>query len=259
MSFSGRSAGAPVSCEEAVDRLVSGIRVAEDLMLSQHVGSCLGCFRVAADMREVSRIKAGLMLAPTFDPGERYWDTLPQRVIASWDTHVAGNAAVQPLPRPSLWTWMGGWLRLPVPAAFAGGAVVGLLIFALTHAAYPPAAGHLAVGAATSGGALSTASSAAPRSLDIRHEPGVSVPVLRGDLALGTELDEALLGDLEDEELRRVLDGLGGSPAKDGLSAGFETFGSENEITELPSAVEALDDLDLRSLRLLKQALGRDL
>lgn len=243
MSDKGQFADVRISCEEALDRLVSGIRVSDDSPLSLHVGSCLGCFRVAGDMREVSRVQAALISAkPTFDPGETFWNAMPDRVMASWDARLAPAQG----PWPALWTWLRGCLRLPVPAAFAGGAMVGLVIFALSRASSlsPPVPGVLAL----------SPDVAAPPTPSLQANM-VTVPGSRGDLLLGTELDEALLSDLQEEELRRVLDDLGGL----GATAGFDSPEAEVELTELPSAVEEIDGLDLRSLRVLKQVLGRDL
>ena len=47
-----------MSCEQFESRLIAGDRPADDAELGAHVGSCLRCFRTAADMREVPRLAA---------------------------------------------------------------------------------------------------------------------------------------------------------------------------------------------------------
>ena len=100
------------SCEEITDRLVGGVRATDDAEIAAHLGSCLRCFRLASELREVGRLASDLKAAAAApDPGEAFWASFPARVAAAAMPASRGAAA------PSAWARLAAFLRRPLPAA----------------------------------------------------------------------------------------------------------------------------------------------
>jgi hypothetical protein len=135
-----RSAAA-LECEAAIQRLVacheSGERPGDDARLAAHLGSCLGCFRAAADLRDVPRLAALLRETQPLpdaelpssgagDPGPAFWASLPARLGEQFErrrtTAAAAPAAKAPPASDTPWQRFVRWIRMPVPAAMAGAA-----------------------------------------------------------------------------------------------------------------------------------------
>ncbi len=128
-----------MSCEQFESRLIAGDRPADDAELGAHVGSCLRCFRTAADMREVPRLSALLREseaqegAGVPDPGAFFWEKFPGQVSAAWvSARVRDDRTRRWADRPTSWERVLGWLRRPVPAALAGAVgAVGLAVLVM--------------------------------------------------------------------------------------------------------------------------------
>jgi hypothetical protein len=146
-----------MSCERFESRLITGEKPADDPELGAHVGSCLRCFRTAADMREVPRLAALLRQvdaeaagelgggignsAP--DPGARFWEKFPGQVGAAWVSARAGKRPEE-LRR---WAWVARWWRQPLPAALTGAACAVALAFLVMRPAAEGPAGRPPAGA----------------------------------------------------------------------------------------------------------------
>ena len=147
-------------CEAAIQRLVacheSGARPGDDAALAGHLGSCLGCFRAAADLKEVPRL-AALLREQAFDqaqtpaagePGLAFWASLPAQLGVEFDRRrTAGAPATKPArpatasARPATasgesdtaWQRFVRWIRMPVPAAMAGAACATAVALVMTR------------------------------------------------------------------------------------------------------------------------------
>lgn len=148
---------AALDCEAAIQRLVacheSGARPGDEAALAAHLGSCLGCFRAATDLKDVPRLAALLRaqahdrdLTPTAgDPGPAFWAALPVQLGAEFDrlravAPVAARPQAAPAPgtpRPgasdTAWQRFVRWIRMPVPAAMAGAACATAVALMMTR------------------------------------------------------------------------------------------------------------------------------
>jgi hypothetical protein len=82
--MSGAAAGSPL-CARVFERLVEAGEVGADPVLSEHLGSCVTCFRTLTELRDVPRL-AGLLretapVAPAAD--DRFWEALAARTTAA--------------------------------------------------------------------------------------------------------------------------------------------------------------------------------
>jgi hypothetical protein len=155
-----RSATA-VTCEAAIQRLVacheSGERPGDDPGLAGHLGSCLGCFRAAADLKDVPRLAALLRQghpldstgpAEAHDPGAAFWTALPAQLGGMFEQRRAQRAQIDakvtaappghrpvtaPAPADTAWQRFVRWVRLPVPAAMAGAACATAVALLMTR------------------------------------------------------------------------------------------------------------------------------
>ncbi len=126
-------------CDRVAERLLAGESLAGDPQLAAHAGSCMHCFRMAADLRDAPRIARLLRQAQPdqdADPGDAFWEKFPQTVAAAWERSRGPAAA--PAPRAGSSNAPGrsrfaGFIRRPAPAALAGAALAGLLVFALAR------------------------------------------------------------------------------------------------------------------------------
>jgi hypothetical protein len=273
------------ACRRVLERLVDGARASDDVEVGEHVGSCLTCFRVAADMRDLPRI-AALLGAESprpavFDPGERFWASFPARVTEAWQAQRRGaeggaGAASEVAPAPALaaaepprgaWQRFVDFFRLPVPAALAGAAVAGLVVYAALRA--PAGSGQRAaeivagqaarptgaVRPAPEGAAVAVASDPAPSAFG------------QDDVALAGDLDEELLRDLDVADLETLLDGMSGRVAAAPRRAGGDADAEiEEDLDEAflgldatESVADEIERLDVGALRALKRSLGRSI
>jgi hypothetical protein len=114
------------SCAEISLRLIAGAHASDDPVLAGHVGSCLHCFRTAAEMRELPRLAALLREGDErqrADPGEAFWAHFPATVNAAWQKRQARRN-----PLREQWLHLTAWLRQPFAAALAGAAVASLVL-----------------------------------------------------------------------------------------------------------------------------------
>jgi hypothetical protein len=121
------------SCAEISLRLIAGAHASDDPALASHVGTCLRCFRTAAEMRELPRLAALLREGDerqSADPGEAFWARFPATVNAAWEKRRARRN-----PLLEQWRHLTAWLRQPFAAALAGAAVASLV---LTLVGRPP-------------------------------------------------------------------------------------------------------------------------
>ncbi len=101
-------------CDEAYLRLLSGETAAADPALAVHVGSCLRCFRTAAELRELPRLQGLLRTAEldaAVDPGEAFWRSFPARVADAWEGRPA--TAAPGGERASGRGGLAAWMRRP--------------------------------------------------------------------------------------------------------------------------------------------------
>lgn len=127
-------------CEAVEARLIDGTRPAEDQGMAAHVRSCLRCFRIVHELRDVPRIEALLTRQPDPlpDPGEAFWAQLTTRIVAA---HVP--------PATPLAGRLRAWLRYVVPPAVGGAVAATVLVLALLRpeprpsVPTPPVAGNV--------------------------------------------------------------------------------------------------------------------
>ncbi len=133
-------------CEDVSGRLIAGDKAGDDPVLAAHVGSCLQCFRTAADLRDLPRLESLLRRAqPVADPGDAFWAAFPRATAKAWQKSRAGlGTRTSGAIAPSGLRRVRDWLRLPVPAALLGAAVACAVVFMLVPARHPP--GVVAVG-----------------------------------------------------------------------------------------------------------------
>ena len=93
-------------CHGFVERLVDGASAASDPELAAHLGTCLSCFRTAAELRDAPRALGLLREAETAagqrrtDPGERFWNQLTGRILGAFPQD--GAPAVDHVSSPSV-------------------------------------------------------------------------------------------------------------------------------------------------------------
>jgi hypothetical protein len=113
------------SCAEIALRLIGGEHASDDPELASHVGSCLRCFRTAAEMRELPQlsvlVREGTARVP--DPGEAFWARFPSAVSAAWERRQRREN-----PLLAAWRLLTAWLRQPFAAALVGASVASLVL-----------------------------------------------------------------------------------------------------------------------------------
>ena len=254
------------ACDEVVLRLVDGERPGDDPGLAEHLGTCLGCFRAAAELRDVPELArtmrqdaaAGRAAA---DPGEAFWRELATVTGERWQSLRAGGATAAPAPvaakapaSPSPWARMLGWLRLPAPAAFAAGAALAAVVtvVVIDRARFAPGEWRDPAGPERSEGTRlfrSVPAAAAPRVVT-NEAPTPTTTTAAAEDELATP---ALLGEhdpwdeLDVRDLRKVVARLDAE-----TSAGLPL--ADDEGADL-SVSEELDDLEAEDLRQVVRAL----
>jgi hypothetical protein len=141
----------PLDCSTVIDRLIEGERPTSDQRLSEHVGSCLTCFRTANDLKGLPTLRRQLLdaggqsdggdvMGPGADPGAAFWAAFPAQVANAWQAartaaEQEAAALVAAQARPSwreriseAWAATRGWLRLPGPAALGGALCAAAII-----------------------------------------------------------------------------------------------------------------------------------
>jgi hypothetical protein len=214
------------TCADIELRLVDGQRPGDDPALAMHLRSCLRCFRAASELREVPQIAAKLredQAAMEPDPGDLFWAKFPHTVADVWERRQATAA-----PRRSPWKRVGGWLRLPVPAALGGAALAAALML-IVHRPHP---------------APRTPATSAPLAVRTTPVTGEASSLFEDEPAAGLLGEEDPLEVLELADAR-VVAKLGGEPAAQGSEEG----------DLVPSAVEEVELLEADDLRAVEQAL----
>jgi hypothetical protein len=112
-------------CQAVTDRLLDGKKLAGELELTAHVGSCLDCFRWLTDVRELPRISEALRseaAMATFgeDPGPAFWNAMPGQIA---DQIQAAQKTTAPARRPRARRW---WA--PATLMATGLAAVAVLV-----------------------------------------------------------------------------------------------------------------------------------
>lgn len=156
--------------------------------LVEHLGSCMRCFRVMTELREVPRLASALRAeAPPLPEEDAFWDRLARRTVDAVSGNAtaiapAGAAPVAPPLRPkaAVRSWRFGARTLAVVSAVAAAAVLVI------------APGHHVVRGPTGTGAPARAPSAA---MSFGDEPWAAADV----------------DDSDRNALRRLLDRLGAS------------------------------------------------
>jgi anti-sigma-K factor RskA len=125
-------------CAEIELRLVEGRPAADAPEVIAHLRSCLRCFRTATELRQVPQLAALLREGEESqpDPGPLFWARFPGTVADAWERRQQ-TAAASAVP---LWRRVGGWFRLPFPAALAGAAAAAVLVLALVQRTPAPQA-----------------------------------------------------------------------------------------------------------------------
>jgi hypothetical protein len=128
-------------CARVFDRLAEGDDVGGEPELTEHVGSCMACFRVMTDLRDAPRLTAMLRSDPPPLPqSERFWADLAARTTQAAElaraTAPSAPSANAPGPgRPRL----GSRLRAPaVMFATAALAAAGVLLISRRSPPPPP-------------------------------------------------------------------------------------------------------------------------
>jgi hypothetical protein len=126
------------TCEVFAGRLIEGAAPSSDPDLALHVGSCLPCFRLMTEMRDLPRL-ADVMHAESLpDPGVAFWAALPARIwtAAEEEGRRPRPAAAVPV---GLFGRLQAWIRRPLPAAFAGAVcAAALVLLTVRRPAGPP-------------------------------------------------------------------------------------------------------------------------
>lgn len=119
-------------CAVLQDRLLEGIRPSDDEDLQAHLGSCLACFRMAAELKELPRIEAQLKTKAVEDPGDIFWARFPARVADAWE--ASRGEARAPVPVAALKSKTVAVFRRPLPAALLGAAAAAALFVTMPKA-----------------------------------------------------------------------------------------------------------------------------
>ncbi len=220
------------ACRAVVERLVEAGAGPLDRATEEHVGSCIACFRVMTELRDLPRIEQALRAdTPDLPVGDRFWETLAARTT---DASAAALAGETPLQAP------------PAAAPARARRVVRSRLVSF---------GGLAV-AAAAGWMLMVGRQTAPPPSIAPVPAAVGTGRLAADEASGEALND--VADLDAAGLRRLLTQLGAhAPA---ALAGGETDGTD--VADVPADDEArvsdeVADLDGDGLRRVATSLER--
>jgi hypothetical protein len=272
----------PLDCSTVIDRLIEGERPASDPLLSEHVGSCLTCFRTANDLKSLPLLQRqlldaagqaselGLGVGSPADPGPAFWAAFPAQVSAAWEStrnvaaaEAAALAAARAVPGwrercARGWAEAKAWLRLPVPAALGGAVCAAAIILAVArpwslHGGAMPTAASVnqaaaKVGATGDEGSVGVVPSGA-RGAEIVAAGLPALAPTAGSLMPGGAMDDSLK-ELDVEGLWAVRAGLQRSLNEDvHAGAGNEAYeAGESNSTALSDELEELNDAGLALL-----------
>jgi hypothetical protein len=232
--------GAPNAlCAQVFERLVEGQGdVGADRVLTEHLGSCVTCFRALTELRDVPRLADALRGAPPFlgapAPEDRFWDRLAERTTAAAGAALQGRATADTVPpgaRPGRWPVFARARTALVATAVAAAAALALV-------AHRP--GAISARAPELSGTAASLVRAAP------NEEG-------GDAT-------AEVSDLDGTALRRLLDRLRTrAPAVLTSSGGGDSSEAVEVLGDDDGRVnDELADLDGTALRRVASSLGEN-
>jgi len=137
------------TCEVFASKLCEGVAPAADGALAEHVGSCLDCFRLMTELRDLPRLEAALRAAPLPDPGEAFWADFPSEVWRAAQGLPATGARAsisRAEAAPGLAARVLAWISRPMPAAFLGAACAAAVLLLVVRVPVRPAAGPTVLG-----------------------------------------------------------------------------------------------------------------
>jgi len=268
-------------CQKYAERLVDSGDAASDPDLAAHLGTCLGCFRVATELRDAPRVAALLRQAEAAarqrepQPDERFWTEMSSRVLEAWPPAraeatraVLARRPVAAEVVPSFAARLWAWLRMPIPAAACGAAAAVLVIStlgALGDRATSPARGPVPVAVQSSPPGAGTKAERGEPELEnqkLFEELPAAEPLGPEDVALAqTEEVIDALGELDAVGLNTLLAGLDdellawpqGGEGNGEDTAEVETpFGTGSDLTDV---AQDLDELDVSGLMALRDEL----
>jgi hypothetical protein len=271
----------PLDCSAVIDRLIEGERPASDPLLSEHVGSCLTCFRTANDLKSLPLLRRqlldaagqaseiGLGVGSSADPGPAFWAAFPTQVSAAWEStrkvaasEAAALVAARTVPSwrerwARAWDEARAWLRLPVPAALGGAVCAAAIILAVArpwslHGGTMPRASNLSVNVPAAKLATTGDEGGATRGASGAEIVAAGLPALAptaGSLMPGGAMDDSLK-ELDVEGLWAVRAGLQRA-LNEGVPAGSASEADEageSNSTALSDELEELNDAGLTLL-----------
>jgi hypothetical protein len=248
-------------CARVLDRLVEGSDLGGDRLdplLSEHLGSCVTCFRALTELRDAPRMAEALRAeAPVLPhPNDRFWDDLAVRTTAAAQT-VLDEALHAPLrgaeapetPAPS----SVGASMARARTRRASGARVRIISVAATLAA--AAAGFMLIAR----GPLRSPSviPSAPATLVSAVRNRTTAPAVRSGADETAPDEEADVAQLDVGALRRLLDRMGShapgaltAPEGSGAADAADLLGDDEARVN-----EELADLDGDELRRVASSL----
>ena len=261
---SDRPGATTMDCERVVERLVSdqasghpAARAdADDGAVAEHLRSCLGCFRAAADLRQAPRLAALLRKglpedapgAP--DPGPAFWASFSSELGERFAERVPARADRAPAAAGALSPWQRfmAWIRMPVPAAMVGAACATAVAMVMTR---PPSLQSLGQGPAAGG-----VDEAAPDVLLTQESDDVA-------FAQSPSVYESVQ-ELDTQALAHVRDSFGRAFDRALTTRTTLTSGSDDDLALSTTAAvpdpatvsEELEELDVRGLSALRDQLG---
>ncbi len=128
----------PALCGQVLDRLVEGGDLGGDSLLSEHLGSCVTCFRAMTELRDAPRVAEALRVETAALPpaqaglGDRFWDELAERTTdaALAALHAATPTSTTAPARARARRSAGSRMRIYSVAATLAAAAAGFLLVA---------------------------------------------------------------------------------------------------------------------------------
>ena len=135
-------------CSQVLDRLVEGDDLSGDRHLSEHLGSCVTCFRALTELRDAPRLAEALRADAPVVPAlnDRFWDDLAARTTAAAQSELqravgaastegqareeAAPTAVDSLAHARARRSSGGRVRIISMVATLAAAAAGLMLVA---------------------------------------------------------------------------------------------------------------------------------
>jgi hypothetical protein len=233
-------------CERFAASLIEGEKIAADPALAAHVGSCLDCFRIMTEQRDLPRIEAMLRSARPNDPGQAFWNSLSAEIVRA----VEGSRLAPPVmdtarapvrARPAWWARLLSWWRRPWPAALSGAMFATVAVLLVVRLNHEP----IRRTSRSTSSSTSTSTSPAPAVEAKRQSSAAPGEPAEGDLPdgdlaeLGAADLQALLHHLADTEPQEIKEFLG--------VGGGEALDDETDVTAA-GRVATLDGAALQAL-----------